>query len=53
MREVLRRTCEEVRPPVPYDAVNAVFTKTSATFDAIQQLMKEFAVWGAQGGKTE
>lgn len=51
--EVFRLTCERATPPVPYDPVNAVFTKTSETFDAIQQLMRGFIEWEENGEKTE
>ena len=37
--------------PVPFDPANAVFTKTSGTFEAIQQLLRGFASWSTEGKK--
>ncbi len=42
---------KDVPFPVPFDPANAVFTKTSGTYEAIQQLLRGFASWNEQSKK--
>ena len=42
---VLARACEISAPPVSYDPLTAVFTKTSETFFMIQELNRAFEAW--------
>ncbi len=51
LREIFGWAARQAAPPVPYDPVNAVFTKVSGTFRAIEDLMRAFTDWDAGRGK--
>ncbi len=49
--QLLAWAAMDASPPMPFDLKNAVFTKTSDTFEAIQHLLQGFASWNELGKK--